>query len=256
MTKVSRVKPEPLNLVISCVAGELVHLLSKVQDEARQTRDRGGVLTVAVDALPGLAANMATDMYVKQGLVPKVYTPVAPLSAGWRNVLEIVAQNAIRRGPLETAQELAYNEGSRWASARIMESCPALGADTGAEPLTCEIARKALELDSLLAQVNMPGDESPGGGVLALAKFAMPALVRNMNEGLYLAFGLIPRVENPAYLPPRNWKGLLEEIRLPAVTALENEKDKVKYQYHEGVRWTCAKFRDAFQHLSEPAQYA
>jgi hypothetical protein len=249
---------EPLNLLIARVAQELSDLLSdkEVDHRARESADKSGVLTAAVEALQGLIANMRTDLYVTAGLIPQTHLPARQLAPGWGTVLQIVEENALRKSSVPpTALELAYHEGACHAAARIKDSIPAAGADKGGEPLMLQIARKAIELQSLLDQVGMPSDWQPGGGVLALAKFSMDGVARNMNEGLYISFGILPKVKNPAYLPTKQWKQLLEDIRRPSVEAVDKETDPVKYQYHEGVRWTCAKFRSAFRNLSEPAQY-
>jgi hypothetical protein len=246
----------PLNKTISRVGQELLDLLSGVDKKALEAHDRGGVLTVAIGALPGLIANMAINLYEKAGVMPPTFVPARRLPPGWDTVLQVVEENTVIAVNASTsAREHAYNEGVAYAAARVKETIRAAGTDTGVEPLNLQIARKAIELQSLLDQVTLPSDELPGGGVLALAKFSMDSVARNMNEGLYIAFGLLPRVDNPAYLPSKDWKSVLEKIRKPSVVAVETETNEEKYQYHEGVRWTCAKFRSAFQHLSEPAQY-
>lgn len=246
--------PAPtLNLVIAPLAADITRLLALANADAVEKHEHGGVLWAAMEFLPGLAANMATDLYVEGGLVPAEYTDAELLPAGWSTVLHLVAKTGLR-APGEGASAENYESGARWAMDRIVAACPPRGACTGAEPVPLEIARKADQLSTLLAQVNTPADDAPGSGALVMANFTAEGLARNMNQGLYNYFGMYPAVTNPAYLPPEDWAARVAAIRAEGeANTPDAEHDTAQYHYFEGVRWTCAKFRDAFRQLSEPA---
>lgn len=242
-----------LNLVIAPLATEITRLLALADPAAVEKHEKGGVLWAAMEFLPGLAANMATDMYIEGGLIPAEYHAAELLPAGWSTVLDLVAKTGLR-APGEGASAANYEAGARWALDRIVAACPARGACTGSEPVPLEIARKAYHLFMLLAQVKMPADDAKGGGVLAMSHFTVEGLARNMNLGLYNYFGMYPSVTNPAYLPPIDWAARLAKIRGEGQAKCPNaDQEDAQYHYFEGVRWTCAKFRDTFRDLSEPA---
>ncbi|MDO8416556.1 MAG: hypothetical protein Q7S87_10145 [Agitococcus sp.] len=245
---------EPLNQVISRLSTQLSVLLERVQPESALRKESIGVLSIAVSVLPQLSKLMDTSMAVASGRVPCVYLCAPSLTAGWSTVLALVAQGLPRR-TLAGPTSRGYNEGVAWAVARIEQTCPALGEDTGIEPLTCLIARVAAQLQFLLDQVPTPPDDWPGGAVFMYARFSIQGLARNMAEALYNVFGLVEPVTNPGYLPPLQWRALLEELRQPEGAPLDKEQAELHYHYREGVRWTCAKYRDTFRNLSEPARY-
>lgn len=242
----------PLNIEIARVSLELLELLSQAQPEPVEF---GGVLAGILNYLPGLASSMAEGRYAQSGLIPLTYDPAQRPPTGWVAALQRIEVESLRGRGLADASVRSYNEGFKMAAARVIASCPALGPDTGFEPPTFQIARKAVELQSLLDQVAMPSKDLPYGGVLALVKVTLDGLVRNMNMGLYNAFGLLPPIANPAYLPLKNWKQVLEEIRGLEDDDLEARHPDARYHYAEGLRWACSTYRDMFRDLSEPPSF-
>lgn len=115
------------------------------------------------------------------------------------------------------------------------------------EPLQFEIARKGQELMALLDQVLPENDEMVSGGVLAYLRIVLPAVVRNMNSGVYNDLGLVPPVHNPAYLPPPGMDTVIETLRQEALRTADETTDREVQQYNEGVRWAFAKVRNAFE---------
>jgi hypothetical protein len=235
-----------LNQAIGVLAGQLYPLLQQVAPEPAHF---GGVLPVALWVLPRLAQCMESGLAVELQLATPGYACAPKLVAGWHTVLALVARAASRRAQ-DDLSATRYNEGVDWVAEQLQNMCPALGADTGEEPLTFQIARVSAELHFLLNQVAVPSDEQPGGAIVLCAKVAIKGVSRNMAEGLYQVFDLMPPVCNPGFLPPLNWKALLAGLHEPANKVIDSELHYEEYHYREGVLWTCAKYRDTFSNLT------
>jgi hypothetical protein len=242
---------EPLALAIARTAQDLSLLLDGVLPEAEHMQE-SGVLTLLKKTLPGLLQSMSAGRYAESGLIPRAYIPASPRPAGWGtfwSLLEGAAMHGLDESPDDIT--LSYNRGVQWAVARLQSALPAAGADTGGEPLNFKVARKAAELEWLTDQLGPISDDMPAGAVLVLVHFSLRGVVRNMNDGLYIHEGLCPVITNRAYLPPADWAKELENCRQGALGAAADAPNPVVYQYHEAVRWTCAKTRDAFRAFTE-----
>jgi hypothetical protein len=250
----SNVVVEPMHLAIARAAKDLLALLPLLDAGSVARHEHGGVLWAVMKFLPSLAANMAAGLYAGTPVMPASYVPVPPIAAGWATLLDIQARDTLRHEDASES-ELAYGRGARWAIAQITARCPAAGPDDGVEPATAKLARKSLELKLLLDQVALPADDLPGGGSLALTKLSMEGLTRNMGQGLYIFFGILPTVTNPAYLAQPDWKASLQAIRDKAQADYPNHEDPAHYHYFEGVRWTLARYRDMFRQLGEAPRY-
>lgn len=239
---------DSLDQVIASKCNHLLSLLAQVQDEP--DGERGGtVLWGCKSFLPPLASAMARGLYREQGQIPDSYRSATLLAPGWDTALCLFKAEAIRTGRREQAPGMRdYNRGAHWACARLRDEFAARGADTLDEPLNFAIARHALELATLIGQVVPETDASGGGAALFAVRATLPSLARNTNSGLYNYMGLIPAVSNPGYLPPENWRTRLQALRdEPGASG----DDPDKHHYFEGIRWTYAKARDMFTHLTE-----
>lgn len=250
MNTPSALPQPPLNRVVGGILAELVELMAQADPAAVERDERiGGVVSVAIEFYPQLAASMPTDLFVTAGLVPTHYEPASLAPAGWDTVLDLVAAD-YWTPPDETVKEKAFAEGAKWFVSRVGQSFPARGASVGAEPAPLTIARLAHQLALLVKQIDRPGDDLPGGAALLLCQVTAEGLARNMNMGLYNYFGMFPSIENPAYLPAVDWQPQLDAIRAEGLALCPDaDTDERQYHFFEGVRWTCAKFRDTFQHL-------
>lgn len=250
MNALSTLPQPPLNHVVGGILAELVELLAQADPAAVERDERiGGVVSVAIEFYPQLVASMTSELFVTAGLVPAQYEPAALAPAGWDTVLDLVAATYWPI-PDETVKEKAFAEGAKWLVGRVRQTFPARGASVGAEPAPLKIARLAHQLALLVEQIDRPGDDLPGGAALLLCQVTAEGLARNMNMGLYNYFGMFPSIENPAYLPAVDWQPQLDAVRAEGLALCPDAAtDERQYHFFEGVRWTCAKYRDTFLNL-------
>lgn len=235
---------------VARVGSDLVALLAGCSQNNASELIKGSVLWASLTYLPGLVSGMQDGTYEGQDILPEEYVAVPRLPAGWATTHEI--QRLTSGG----SRSDAYTAGVDFANAQILAAFPARGADTGEEPLCAHIARVAWQLHLLLEQIKRPTDEGAGSGNLVLMQFTAEGVARTMNQGLFIHFGEVPPVTNPAYLPPEDWKSRLEAIRQMVPEPEVNWDDAAPYDYYEGVRWTCAKFRDLCRDLTSEPRYA
>lgn len=231
------------------VGADLMALLNQADLASTPDMLKGSVMWAAMNYLPGLVVGMQDGTYDEQVILPAEYVPVDRLPAGWATVLEI--QKLTGSG----SRSEAYTAGVQFANEKIDKAFPARSADTGPEPLHANIARVAWHLYTILRQIGRPDDDAPGSGNLLLMQFTSEGLARTMNQGLFIHYGVVPPVTNPGYLPPEDWKARLQEIRDLVPESMYDGSNAADYDYYEGVRWTCAKFRDLCRDVTDEPRY-
>lgn len=252
MPPVKMISKPPLDQAIAEKGEALLALLDQVLPEERGEA-MGTILWGIKEFLPSLVSAMSRGVYRENGQIPEMYYPATLLPAGWSTVMLITLAGVLRthqEAPDKATRD--FNRGTRWAYEKIRREFQPKGADTGEEPLNFHIARKSLELASLVNQVEHETNDTPGGAALFLCRQTLPSLARIMNEGLNNYFALIPMVDNPGYLPPDDWVARIATLRAdPAATG----DDPAKYHYYEGVRWMFSHLRDTFRHLTEVSPF-
>jgi hypothetical protein len=231
------------------VGADLMALLERADLTSMPDILNGSVLWPATKYLAGLVEGMQDGTYDGQPIMPSEYVPVRRLPAGWDTVLEL--QKLTSGG----SRSDAYTAGAAFAHEKIVEAFPARGTDVGDEPLHSHIARVAWQLHGILNQIGRPDDDAPGGGNLILMQCTAVGIARTMNQGLFIHYGVVPTVSNPGYLPPENWKARLQEIRDLVPERTYDAENAEAYDYYEGVRWTCAKFRDLCRDVTDKPRY-
>ena len=231
-----QVSASVFNEALYRTACELNTLLSKVKPEPC-IHKLEGVLTAVKTYLPAIIDNLKSNVYLEASFYPKECFVYDELPPGLATILFLVAEGL----PEKEGEEA---EGMMVAATAIRQACVPQEASPGKEPLTFKIARKAYELSRLLKQVPQPDRDKPYGGYWTVVAFSLPGLARNLAEGVYICFRLVPTVKNQHYFPPTDWAGILHTVR--------NSGDSRSPAHSNGVRWACAKYRDLFKHIVEP----